>query len=135
VPPGYDGELPPYGFHIVHRRTCGVWFVLRGVRDPDGSSDAAVGGQREARIYPLSAIDNPRRTIIVNASGRDLDTIHPVALRFFEDLAALVNEEHSDAIDAETAGMLAAIGIPPGDSAPILGVSSAGTHRGSGWLA
>jgi hypothetical protein len=47
----------------------------------------------------------------VNAAGRTLDTIHPVDARYFEDLAKLVAEEHDDAIDAETAGMLAAIGI------------------------
>ena len=46
--------------------------------------------------------------------GRDLDTIHPVDIRFFEDVAALVNEEHPEAIDGETAGMLAEIGIVHG---------------------
>jgi len=114
VPPDFDGELPPYGFHVVHPKTYGVWFLLRGMRSPDGSSAEAVALQRQTRIYPLAEIDNPSETVIVNASGRDLDTIHPVDFRFFEDLADLVSEEHPDAIDAETAGMLAAIGIAHG---------------------
>jgi len=111
VPPGYDGELPPYGFHVARPRTYGVWFVLRGMRTPDGSSADAVALQRQTRIYPLAQIDDPRETVVVNASDKDLDTIHPIDFRFFEDLAALVSEEHPDAIDAETAGMLATIGI------------------------
>lgn len=114
LPPGYEGELPPYGFHVCQPQTYGVWFVLRGMRTPDGSSAEAVAAQRKTRVYPLSEMDDPRDTVIVNASGRDLDTIHPVDFRFFEDLAALVNEEHPDAIDAETAGMLATIGIAHG---------------------
>lgn len=114
VPPDFEGDLPPYGFHVVRARTYGLWFVLRGMRSPDGSSAEAVARQRATRIYPLAEIDDPRETVVVNASGRDLDTIHPVDLRFFEDLAALVNEEHPDAVDAETAGMLATIGIAHG---------------------
>jgi hypothetical protein len=114
LPPGYEGEIPPYGFHVVPCSTYGIWFVLRGMRTPDGSSEQAVDLQRQTRIYPLAEFDDPRETVIVNASGRDLDTIHPVDLRFFEDLAALVNEEHPDAIDAETAGLLATIGIEHG---------------------
>ncbi len=114
LPPGYDGELPPYGFHVCPSRTYGLWLVLRGMRTPDGSSAQAVAAHRKTRIYPLAEMEQPRETVVVNASGRDLDTIHPVDFRFFEELAALVNEEHPDAIDAETAGMLATIGIAHG---------------------
>ena len=114
LPPGYDGDLPPYGFHIVRSKTYGVWLALRGMRTPDGSAAEALAKHRQTRIYPLAELDDPRETVMVNASGRDLDTIAPVDLRVFEELAALVNEEHPDAIDAETAGMLAAIGIAHG---------------------
>jgi hypothetical protein len=55
-----------------------------------------------------------RETEFGNASGKDLDTIHPTDFCFFEDLAIFVDEEHRDAIDSETAGMLAAIGIGHG---------------------
>jgi len=115
LPPGYDGELPPYGFHICPSETFGLWLLLRGMRTPDGSSAEAVALQRQTHIYPLAEMDEPRQTEFVNASGQDLDTIHPIDFRFFEDLATLVNEEHPDAIDAETAGMLATLGIAHGE--------------------
>jgi hypothetical protein len=89
-------DLPRFGFHVIRSRTYGLWFLLRGMRTPDGSSADAVARHRQTRIYPLADIDDPPDTVIVNASGRDLDTIHPVDLRFFEDLAgsamALVHE-------------------------------------------
>lgn len=114
LPPGYDDPLPPFGFHVVPTRTYGHWVVMRGLRDPDGSADAAVQTLKQFKSYPLAQMDNPRQTEFINASGRDLDTIHPVDERYFEDLADLVQAEHPDAVDAETAGMLLSIGIEKG---------------------
>jgi hypothetical protein len=111
VPPGYVGELPPFGFHIVSSPTYGLWLLQRAMRSPDGSAAEAVARHRQTRVYPLAEIDDPRETVVVDASGKDLDTIHPIDFRFFSDLAELVADEHPDAIDAETKGMLAAIGI------------------------
>ena len=40
--------------------------------------------------------------------------MHPIDIRYFEDLARLVGEEHAGALDPETAGMMACIGIVKG---------------------
>ena len=114
LPPGYEGPVPPFGFHIVRTRTYGQWVVMRGMREPDGSSDNAVATLRQFKCYPLADIDSPREPVFINASGKDLDTIHPIDVRFFEDLADLVQTEPLDAVDAETAGMMASIGITHG---------------------
>ncbi len=113
LPPGYEGEVPE-GYFVVRPKTYGVWFGLRTFRKPDGDASEAIAAQRQVRVYPLARADDPPPMEFVNASGRDLDTIHPTDSRFFDDLAELVNEEHEDAIDVETAGMLAAIGIEKG---------------------
>ena len=70
---------------------------------------------KRVRVYPLSRRDDPPEMVFVNAAGRTLDTIHPVDTRYFADLATLVAEEHEDAVDLETAGMLATIGIVKGE--------------------
>ena len=114
LPPGYDGSVPPFGFHVIRPRTYGVWVLLRALRDPDGSTDAAVAAMKGLSIYPLAEMDRPRPTEFVNASGKTLDTIHPVDARYFDDLADLVLAEHPEAIDIETRGVLAAIGIEHG---------------------
>ena len=66
-------------------------------------------------MYPLARKDAPPEMTFIDASGRALDTIHPVDGRYFDDLAQLVVEEHEEAIDPESAGMLAAIGIAKGE--------------------
>ena len=114
LPPGYDGPVPLFGFHVVRSQTYGLWVVMRGMRDRDGSTDAAVETLKAYRAYPLAQIENPRATEFINASGKDLDTIHPIDIRFFSDLADLISNEHPQAIDSETAGMLASIGIEHG---------------------
>ena len=114
LPPGYDGPVPSYGFHVVRPKTYGHWVVMRGLRDSDGSSAEAIATLKKFKAYPLTEMDSPRETVFINASGKDLDTIHPVDSRYFDDLADLVQGEHPGAVDAETAGILAAIGIEHG---------------------
>lgn len=110
LPPGHDGDAPD-GYFAVTSRTYGVWLAVRAFRTPDGDARPAVAVHKQLRVYPLSRKDDPPPMQFVNAAGRTLDTIHPVDARYFDDLATLVREEHQDAIDPETAGMLAAIGI------------------------
>lgn len=114
LPPGYDGPVPAFGFHVVRTRTYGHWVLMRGLRDPDGSPDAALATLKQYRCYPLAEMENPRETVFVDPAGKDLDTIHPVDTRYFEDLADLIGSEHPEAVDSETAGMLASIGIEHG---------------------
>lgn len=114
VPPGYDGEVVDSDRFIVRPRTYGVWFALRAFRTPEGDAGPAVESLKRVRIYPLAEEDDPPSMEFVNAAGKTLDTIHPVDMRYFEDVASLLSQEHDDAIDAETRGMMAAIGIVKG---------------------
>lgn len=114
VPPGYDGELPENGYFIVRPRTYGNWLLLRAFRTPEGDAGPAIAALKQVRVYPYTQKDVPPAMIHVNAAGKTLDTIHPVDMRYFEDLADLINQEHPEAIDAETLGMLASIGIVKG---------------------
>ena len=113
LPPDYDGEIPE-GYFIARAKTFGVWLILRAFRAPDGDASAAVAAHKQIRVYPLARADDPPPMEFVNRAGRDLDTIHPVDGRYFDDLAQLIAEEHEDAVDVETAGMLSAIGIEKG---------------------
>jgi hypothetical protein len=114
LPPGYDGEIPD-GYFPARSRTYGVWLILRAFRAPDGDETAAVAAHKQVRVYPLSRVADPPPMEFVNGAGKDLDTIHPTDSRVYDDLAELIAEEHEDAVDVETAGMLAAIGIEKGE--------------------
>lgn len=114
VPPGYDGPLPESGYFVVHSQTYGAWVLLRALMSPDGDIAPARALLEQARIYPLSAASSPPPMRFVDAQGKMFDSISPNDIRFFEMLADLVENEHEDAIDPETAGMMRAIGIEKG---------------------
>ena len=114
VPPGYSGPLPDTGYFTIHSHTYGHWFILRAFLSPTGDTAPAFELLKRTRVYPLSKKDAPPPMRFVDATGRTFDTISPADGRYFEMLAELVESEHEDAIDAETAGMLKTIGIEKG---------------------
>jgi hypothetical protein len=114
VPPGYSGDLPADGYYVVRPRTYGVWLIIRAFVAPGGDIGAPVATLKQTRVYPLAARSAPPPMSFVNAMGKPVDTISPADRRYFAHLAALVEAEHEDAIDPESAGMLATIGIQKG---------------------
>lgn len=113
LPPGYDADVPD-GYHVFSSRTYGVWLILRGFL-VDGDPQPAVGSIKEhLRIYPLASSDNPPEMEYINFSGRYHNTVHSNDFHFFEEVNALIQEEHDDAIDAYARGRLALLGIVKG---------------------
>jgi hypothetical protein len=81
----------------------------------NGSPKAGVDNiKQHLRIYPLSQAANPPATKFVNVSGKAFNTIHAMDYSFFEEVNEVVQDEPSAAIDPETLGLLAAIGIEKG---------------------
>ncbi|MNP98785.1 hypothetical protein D3C85_114080 [compost metagenome] len=70
--------------------------------------------RQNLRIYPLSQAASPAKTNFVNASGKSINTIHSMNYSFFEEVNQVVQEEPNSAMDAETLGLLASIGIEKG---------------------
>lgn len=105
LPPGYEGERPD-GYYTYESATYSNWVVLRTL--------GGVPAMKETRIYPLSEADAPRETTFVNTADVLQNTIHANDFSFFEEIAELVSEEPVSALDAERAGILAAIGIEHG---------------------
>ena len=113
LPPGYEGDVPD-GYFVVKSRTYAVWNFMRGyVRD---SVEAAADNiKKNLKVYPLAKKDNPPQMEFTNMSGRaDYQTIPPNDFGFFEDLDAIIQEEHIDFIDPVTRGQIASIGIVKG---------------------
>ena len=68
------------------------------------------------RIYPLAQAAKPPQTTFINASGKDFNTIHAMDYSFFEEVNRVVQEEPAAAMDPQTLGLLASIGIEKGKS-------------------
>jgi len=109
LPPGYQGEVPQ-GYYVFRSRTYGVWVALRGLL-VDGKTDVANANFDKLRIYPLAQAGNPPPTTIIDATGKDIFTVHPENYGMLEELGELVEREHPDAVDGAQKFLLASIGM------------------------
>jgi hypothetical protein len=88
--------------------------MLRGFA-VDGDPRPAVESIRaNTRIYPLSEAQNRPEMTFLNASGLAFNTVHANDFTYYEEVNTLVQEEPAEALDPETTGLLAAIGIVKG---------------------
>jgi len=105
LPPGYAGDVPD-GYYTYRSPTFTNWAVLR-----------ALGGlpdMKQTRIYPLAEAAAPPDNTWIDWAGLAFNTIHGNDFSFYEEVNELVQEEPTEALDAERAGQLAAIGIVKG---------------------
>jgi hypothetical protein len=105
LPPGYDGEVPD-GYFSYRCPTFANWVVLRAL--------GGVPAMKQTRIYPLAEADSPAENVFINIADAVFNTIHANDFSFYEEVDELVQEEPVEALDAERAGQLAAIGIVKG---------------------
>jgi hypothetical protein len=113
LPPGYTGDVPG-GYFVFKSATYGNWFATRGFLVNGDPKPAVENFKKHLRIYPLAQAAQPPETKFINVSGHAHNTIHANDYRFYEEINELVQEEPPAAIDAETLGLLAAIGIEKG---------------------
>ena len=113
--PDHEGDAPAGDFvQVIRTRTYRHWLVLRAFMGPGGDAEAGFRTLRGTRIYPADASRQAPATRHVDLSGKAFDTIHPTDIRYFEDLAAMVDYEPYDAIDPVESEMLKSIGIEKG---------------------
>ena len=113
LPPDYKGQIPD-GYHVFKSKTFGNWFGTRGFQVNGDPKPGVDGIKQHLRIYPLAQASNPPATNFVNVSGKAFNTIHAMDFSYFEEVNEVVQEEPSAAIDPETLGLLASIGIVKG---------------------
>jgi hypothetical protein len=113
LPPDYTGDVPG-GYFVLRSRTFGNLGGFRGFLvngDPRPSVESI---KQHFRVYPLARAANPPAMHFVNISGAAFNMIPTNDARFFDEVAAIVQEERQEAVDPETRGLLAAIGIQKG---------------------
>ena len=113
LPPGYDGPVPD-GYFVFKSRTFGNQFGTRGFLVNGDPKPGVESIRRHLRIYSLSEAASPPATNFVNVSGRSFNTIHAMDFSFYDEVNEVIQEEPTDAIDPETLGLLASIGIVKG---------------------
>jgi hypothetical protein len=113
LPPGYEGDVPE-GYLVYRTGTYGNLFFWRGFLE-NGSTETAVANTKKyAKVYLLSDADNPPPMKIINASGKEFNTIHANDFHFYEEVNDIVQYEPAESFHPEVLGQLAAIGIVKG---------------------
>ncbi|ANY80898.1 hypothetical protein BB934_23915 [Microvirga ossetica] len=113
LPPGYKGDVPE-GYHVARSPTFNNLIIMRGFLVDGSPTPAAESIKKIFRIYPLGKDASASKMNFVNSSGREMNSIHANNFSFFEELNQVVQEEPGSAMDLETLGMFAAIGIEKG---------------------
>lgn len=114
VPPGYTGALPAEGYLVFKPNTNRLLIFFRAFVENGDIAGAVRNVKAGARIYPLSAAQNPPATGFVNTSGKRFNTIHAGDFDFYNELNDVVQNEPADFVTPETVGLFAAIGIKKG---------------------
>ena len=113
LPPGYTGDIPD-GYFVIRSKTYGNFFFFR-IFSVNGDVTKGIADTKKTyRAYPLKSTANPSAMNFVNISGKYISTIHSNDFTFFEEVNNVIQEEPMDAVDPETRGLLAAIGIRKG---------------------
>jgi hypothetical protein len=110
LPPGYKGDVPE-GYFVAQSPTYGNFVFLRGFIRNGDPGPTVENLKKNFRIYPLARAANPPAINFVNMSGQYFNCIPPNDASFFDEVNQVVQEEPLDAVDPETRGLLAAIGI------------------------
>jgi hypothetical protein len=105
LPPAFQGEIPE-GYFVYRCPTYANWVVLRAL--------GGVPAMKQTRIYPLSEATAPQANEFINIADRVFNTVHSNDFSFYEEIDELLQEEPIEALDAERAGQLAAIGLVAG---------------------
>ncbi len=105
LPPGYEGDRPE-GYYTFESPTFSNFVVIRAL--------GGVPAIKQSRIYRLSDADAAPENTFVNFGEQAMNTVHSNDFSFFEEIAQLVAEEPTSALDAERAGTLASLGIVHG---------------------
>jgi hypothetical protein len=113
LPPGYSGEVPE-GYIVLRSATYGNLSFWRGFLDNGSTKTAVDNTKKYHKVYLLSEAKNPPAMKFINVSGKAFNTIHANDFNFYEEVNAIVQYEPNEALNPETLGLLAAIGIEKG---------------------
>ena len=113
LPPGYTSPVPE-GYFVYRSRTIGNLLFFRTFLKEGDPKPGVDNVKRSLRVYPLSQAANPPPMKFVDISGKAFNTIGPSDYSLFEFVNRVVQNEPIDAVDPDTLGLFAAIGIEKG---------------------
>jgi hypothetical protein len=111
--PGYTGAVPD-GYFVTKSRTVGSLLFFRTFLKDGDPKPGVDSVKKSLKVYPLSQAANPPPMEFINISGKAFNTIGPSDYSAFELVNRVIQEEPTDALNPDTLGLFAAIGIEKG---------------------
>jgi hypothetical protein len=113
LPPGYQGDVPQTGYHVLQGTMNNYNVMLRGIVQ-HGDKDSAVANVKRAKVYPLSEGSNPTPNKFVSMSGKVMDTTPLQGIAYWDRLSAFINNNPVQERDLFFMAMLKPLGIEKG---------------------
>jgi hypothetical protein len=115
LPPGHS-EAVPVGYFPVRFKTYNGYSILRAISATSSAEDVAKALDlvKQTRVYPLAQAANPPPQRHIDMAGKLFDGIAVFDDRFYDSLAAMVNEEPVQTRDLAVMGQLRSLGIEKG---------------------
>ena len=113
LPPGYKGDVPQTGYHVLQGTMNNYNVMVRGIVVND-DKDAAVANVKRVKVYPLSESSNPKPNKFISMSGKVMNTLPPMGMAYWERLSAFINNNPVQERDLFYMGMLKPLGIEKG---------------------
>lgn len=113
LPPGYAGEVPKDGYHVLQGTMNDYNVMVRGIA-VKGDFTGAVKVVKKMQVYPWSERENPKPAKFVSFSGKVVDTLPPGGIEYWERLSEFVNNNPIQERDRFFMAMLKPLGIEKG---------------------
>jgi hypothetical protein len=113
LPPGYTGEAPQSGYHVLKGTMNNYNIMVRGILQ-NNDLPATVQRVKSLRVYPWSERSNPKANKFVSISGLTIDTLPPLGMAYWERLSAFINNNPVQERDRFYMAMLKPLGIEHG---------------------
>lgn len=113
LPPGYTGEVPAAGYHVLRATMNNYTVMVRGIA-VNGDFAGAVHVVDKMKIYPWSERSAPKPNRFVSFSGKAMDTLPPSGLEYWKRLSDFINNNPVQERDRFFMAMLKPLGIEKG---------------------
>jgi hypothetical protein len=115
LPPGYTGEVPVEGYHVLQGTMNNYNLMVRGILT-GGMENApeAEATVRKLQVYPWNARDNRAPNKFISFSGKAVNTLPPQGIEYWALLSAFINNNPVQERDRFYMAMLKPLGIEKG---------------------
>ncbi|MFI5401827.1 MAG: DUF1254 domain-containing protein [Planctomycetota bacterium] len=114
LPPGYEGEVPAEGYHVLRGTMNNYNVMVRGIMSSPDDIAQVVETVKKMRVYSWSERESFKANKFISFSGKEVDTLPPRGLEYWSRLSAVINNNPVEERDRFFMAMLKPLGIEKG---------------------